>query len=85
MSYINKKFSLPKDQQEFKNVMKHINECDILSSNIYEDLQGPEIEEVYRCQCGNILLKQKSIITNIDSPEKDSIEMVHMESKECAL
>lgn len=85
MSNINKRFFLPNDLKEFKNIMKHIEKCNLLDNKTYEDVQGPEIEEIYECHCGNIMLKQKSFITNIDHPERGSIEIVHMESKGCAL
>jgi predicted SprT family Zn-dependent metalloprotease len=85
MSNINKTFSLPNDQQSFKKIMRHIEKCDVLHSRTSENVQGPEIEEIYECPCGNIILKQKSIITNIDHPERGSIEIVHMESKGCVL
>lgn len=85
MSNIKKRFSLPNDQKEFKNIMRHIENCNLLSSEISENAQGPEIKEIYECPCGNIMLKQKSIITNIDHPERGSIEIIHMESKGCAL
>ena len=85
MPTINKKFSLPNEQQEFNNLMKKIENCEILDSKISENSQGPEIEETYRCPCGNIKLKQNSIITNIENPEKGNIEIINMESKGCDL
>jgi hypothetical protein len=84
---INKIFHLPNDQYALENMIKHLKKCNILSSKTSENLQGPEIEETYECPCGNITLKQNSIITNIDHPEIDNIEIIHMQSqsKGCVL
>lgn len=85
MNETNKRFHLPKEEHKFKEAIRRIKGCDIISSRASEDVEGPEIEEVYRCSCGDITLRQKSIIANIDNPEKDSIEIVHMKSNGCEL
>lgn len=85
MASSNKRFSLPKEEQKFKNAMKPIEGCNIISSKISEGNEGPEVKEVYRCPCGDITLVQKSIITNIDNPERGSIERIYMKSERCAL
>lgn len=78
---IKKIFYLPKDYNKLKDVMTSIQRCNIASSKIFEDTQGPEIEEVYNCPCGNITLKQKSIITDVNHPERGNIEIIDMQSK----
>ena len=85
MTSFNQRFSLPKEEHKLKEAMKPIEGCDIISSKTSEGKEGPEIEEVYKCPCGDIILRQKSIITNIDNPERGSIEMIHMKSERCAL
>ena len=85
MSNIKNIFSLPKEYGRFKDVMASIQHCSIVSSKTIEGDKGPEIQEVYKCPCGDITLKQKSIITNIDHPEKGSIEIIDMRSDGCAL
>ena len=78
---INKIFYLPKDQKKLKDVMTSIARCNVANSKIFEGTKGPEIEEIYNCPCGNITLKQKSIITDINHPERGSIEIIDMQSK----
>ncbi len=85
MSNIKKIFSLPKENNNFKDVMTKIEHCHIESSKIFEGTKGPEIEEIYNCPCGDITLRQKSIITNIDHPERGSIEIIDMRSDRCVL
>lgn len=85
MANSNHTFSLPKEEQKFRDEMRHIEGCDITSSRISEGKEGPEIEEIYKCPCGDIVLRQKSIIKNIDNPEKGNIEMIHMRSERCSL
>jgi hypothetical protein len=85
MNEINKRFHLPKEERKFKDTIKTIKGCNIKSSKISEHVEGPEIEEIYTCSCGDITLRQKSIIANIDNPEKDSVEVVHLESNGCVL
>lgn len=85
MTEINKRFHLPKEEHKFKEAIKPIEGCKIISNRTFEDVDGPKIEEVYECPCGNIKLIQKSIITNIDNPEKGSVEVIHMESSGCVL
>ena len=85
MNNIKRIFSIPKDFDKFKSTMKSIEGCEIIDSRAFENIEGPEIEEIYKCPCGNIDLKQKSIIGDIDNPEKGSIEIIHMESKGCVL
>ena len=85
MTNSNYTFSLPKEERKFKEAMRPIEGCDITGSKISEGKEGPEIEEIYRCPCGDILLRQKSIIENIDNPEKGSIEMINMRSERCSL
>lgn len=85
MNKINKIFHLPKEEQKFKEAIRPIEACEIISRTASEDIEGPEIEEVYACPCGNIILKQKSIIANIDNPENGSVEIVHLESDGCVL
>lgn len=86
--YVNnlkKTFSLPRDIHKFNQIMRPIEGCAIVDSKMSEDIEGPKIIEVYKCPCGKIVLKQKSIVSYVDNPEKGSIEIVHMESKECTL
>jgi hypothetical protein len=78
-------FHLPKEEHKFKEAIRPIEECKLISSRSSEDIEGPKIEEVYECSCGNIKLTQKSIITNADNPENGSIEIVHLESDGCVL
>ena len=85
MYEINKRFILPKEEQEFKDTMKRVESCNVVNRKTSEGLEGPEIEEIHECPCGDITLKQKSIITNVDSPENGNIEIVHMESNGCVL
>ena len=85
MNRIKKTFHLPKDNDRFKDTMIFVERCEILSSKAFEDIKGPEIEEVYKCPCGEIKLKQKSIVEDIENPEKGGIEIIHMESKGCVL
>jgi hypothetical protein len=85
MNQVDKRFRLPKEEHKFEDTIKPIKGCNIISSRASEDVEGPEIEEVYVCPCGDITLRQKSIITNIDNPEKSSIEIVHLESNGCVL
>lgn len=85
MNEINKRFRLPKEEQKFREAIIRIESCNVVSRKIYEDLEGPEIEEMYACPCGNITLKQKSVITNIENPENGSVEIVHLESNGCVL
>lgn len=85
MSNIKRRFSLPNEQQAFKNIMKRIEGCDMSSSKTSENSRGPEVEEIYKCPCGNIKLIQESIITDVDHPERGNTEIVHMESKGCVL
>lgn len=85
MTNSNHTFSLPKEEHKFKDAMKPIKGCDITSSRISEGKEGPEIEEVYKCPCGDIILRQKSVITNVDNPERGSIEMIQMRSERCSL
>ncbi len=85
MIELNKKFSLPKDERALEDTMKRLKECDIINSTIHEEKDGPKIEEVYKCPCGNISLSQKSIIENTDNPEMGSVEIVHMKSNRCSL
>ncbi len=84
-TFSNHTFSLPKEERKFKEAMKHIEGCDITNSKISEGKEGPEIEEIYKCSCGDILLRQKSVITDINNPEKGSIEMIQMRSERCSL
>lgn len=85
MNTINKTFHLPKEDREFKKTIKSIERCNIVSSRASEDIEGPKIEEAYECPCGDITLRQKSIIADIDNPENGSIEIVHLESDGCVL
>lgn len=85
MYEINKRFNLPKEEQKFKDTIKRIESCDITSRKMSEHLEGPEIEETYMCPCGDIILRQKSVITNVDNPENGHIETVHMKSDGCVL
>lgn len=85
MASSNQIFSLPKEEHKFKKAMKPIEGCDIISSNISEGKEGPEIKEVYKCPCGDIVLRQKSIVTNVDNPERGGVEMIHMTSERCTL
>jgi hypothetical protein len=85
MTELNKKFSLPKDEYILEDTMKRLEECNIINSKIHEEKDGPRIEEVYNCPCGDIVLNQKSIIGDIENPERGSIEIVHMKSDECSL
>jgi hypothetical protein len=85
MNKINKRFHLPKEERKFKETIRSIERCNIINSRASEDTEGPNIEEVYECPCGNIILRQKSIITNIDNPENGSVEIVHLESDGCVL
>lgn len=78
---INKIFYLPKDQNRLKDAMASIEQCNIVNNKIIEGTKGPEIEEVYNCPCGIITLKQKSIITDINHPERGSIEIIDVQSK----
>ncbi len=85
MYNLKKTFSLPKDLHEFNHFMKTIEGCNIVNSKIFEDVEGPIIKEVYECPCGNVTLKQKSIVSDVDNPEKGNTEIVHIESEECTL
>lgn len=78
-------FSLPKEEHKFKEAMRRIEGCDITNSKISEGKEGPEVEEVYRCPCGDVVLRQKSIITDINNPRRGSIEMIQIRSEECSL
>ena len=82
---IKMRFSLPKEENKFKDIMKHIEGCNIISSEMSGDTEGPEIEEIYECPCGNIVLKQKSVIADVNNPTKGSVEAIHMKSTECTL
>ncbi len=79
------RFSLPKEEDKFKKAMRPLERCDIISSETSGDTEGPEIEEIYECPCGNIILTQKSIMSDVDNIEKGSVEIIHMKSKECTL
>lgn len=85
MSNIKNIFSLPKESDRFKDVMALTKKCDIVSRETIEGDKGPEIEEIFKCPCGEIILNQKSIITNIEHPENGSIEIIDMRSDGCAL
>ena len=85
MNSTRKRFFLPQDDSKFRQTMKPVEGCEIISSKTSEDIEGPEVEEVYRCPCGDIMLNQKSIITNVDNPEDGNIEVIHMKSDGCAL
>ena len=85
MSNIKNIFSLPKENDKFKDVMASIQHCSITIRKTIEGDKGPEIDEVYKCPCGDVKLKHKSIITNIYHPEKGSIEIIDMRSDGCAL
>jgi len=85
MNEINKRFHLPKEERKFKEAIKPIERCNIISSRASEDTEGPKIEETYSCPCGDIILRQKSVITNVDNPENGSIEIIHLESNGCVL
>lgn len=76
-----KSYYLPKDTNELKNTMSYIDQCSISDSKITEEINGPIVEENYKCPCGDITIKQKSIITHTDHPERGSIEIIHMQSK----
>jgi hypothetical protein len=85
MNKINKIFHLPKEENKFKEATRSIEECDIINSIMFEDKEGPKIEEIYTCSCGDIILRQKSIIADVDNPENGSIEIVQLESDGCVL
>lgn len=86
MFEFNKKFSLPKDEHTLKDTMtQYLEECNIVKSRTHEERDGPRIEEVYKCPCGDVLLNQKSIIENTENPENGSVEIIHMKSKGCSL
>lgn len=85
MNKINKIFHLPKEEHKFEEATRPIKGCEIVNSTASEDKEGPKIEEIYTCPCGDIILRQKSIITDIDNPENGSIEIVHLESDGCVL
>ena len=82
---IKMRFSLPKEEDKFKNAMRRVEGCDIISSDISGDTEGPEIEEIYECPCGDIVLRQKSVISDVDNPEKGSVEIIYMKSIGCVL
>ncbi len=84
MAELNKKFSLPRDEHFLKDTMRIFEKCEIIDSRISEEKDGPKIEEVYKCPCGNITLDQKSIIKDTDHPET-GVEIIHMKSRECSL
>jgi hypothetical protein len=85
MNEINKIFHLPKEEHKFRDAISFIEKCDIISSSVSEDVEGPKIEEVYRCSCGDITLIQKSIITNVGNSENSSVEIIHIKSNGCVL
>ena len=85
MNSTEKRFSLPKDENKFKQAMKPIEGCEVISSNSSDGAEGPEVKEVYKCPCGSITLNQKSIIKDIDNPENGNIEVIDMRSDGCAL